>query len=642
MLVALPPPAPIYKAAPRAKREPWRELRTIAERREARLRRELQAAFETVREAVDLDALEEALTLQRVQSALDVVGLDALQQTLIAPVAIVREAFLLGAGVAGEQLLDLLFPARIQKADEQIIVEAVQPHARLYMRFDLDHPAAAAWANQNAGRLIANISEETRKGVQRLIVRGIDEGIPPKPLAKLIRNAGIGLTQPQAGALLNYRKGLLKAGAKPERVDLLIDRRGKKMLQYRALVIARHELLSAANAGQSQLWDASVKAGLLPSETKRQWILTPDDRLCPLCSQMRGEIAVTGMDQPWQTPRGPVLIPQQIHVQCRCAQGLKIDLGVARAQAQQAIAAPSPELQRLLGGVFEPPSMGALPPGMVAAKPTPPPPPASSLESAAVASMRKLGGGINATNLVDLEGEGKAVFKPQKGEKWVYQGSAVRFTVSNKAVTLAQREVAAYRVDQILGTNLVPETVYRTIDKVKGSLQRFVSGALPDYEYRRTANARSLTLDELHRFTVLDVLIGNADRHRGNYMRVVADGRPVAIDHGYAFPAARSVESTKLREQVGLVEFRSEPAEFLGRRAISERGLTLPAAQQADLLTRLRDDGAWATLLDDYKFSPAERLAFEARRRWLIKHVEANDLADQFREYRGFGFAPEE
>jgi hypothetical protein len=60
------------------------------------------------------------------------------------------------------------------------------------------------------------------------------------------------------------------------------------------------------------------------------------------------------------------------------------------------------------------------------------------------------------------------------------------------------------------------------------------------------------------------------------------------------------------------------------------------------LLSGHRDDKAWKTLLDDYQFSAAERVAFEARRQWLIKHIDADDLAAQFMDYRGFGFAPED
>jgi hypothetical protein len=149
----------------------------------------------------------------------------------------------------------------------------------------------------------------------------------------------------------------------------------------------------------------------------------------------------------------------------------------------------------------------------------------------------------------------------------------------------------------------------------------------------------------LHRFAALDFLIGNTDRHAGNFMRVVAEeGRAVAIDHGYAFPAARRVDATLLRERIGLVEFRSVPAAQLGELAVRYQGRygMEDEALRQRLLSGLRDEKAWKSLLDDYQFSAAERVAFEARRQWLIKHIDADDLAAQFMDYRGFGFAPED
>lgn len=80
--------------------------------------------------------------------------------------------------------------------------------------------------------------------------------------------------------------------------------------------------LSASNAGQRELWMQASEKGLLPSDQEREWILTPDGRLCPNCERMDG--ARVKLNEPWQTPAGPVMIPQQIHPTCRCAQGLVI------------------------------------------------------------------------------------------------------------------------------------------------------------------------------------------------------------------------------------------------------------------------------------------------------------------------------
>lgn len=93
----------------------------------------------------------------------------------------------------------------------------------------------------------------------------------------------------------------------------------------------------------------------------------------------------------------------------------------------------------------------------------------------------------------------------------------------------ADREVATYRIDRLLGFDLTPATVRTRLvkengDTVTGSAMYFVNGA------RTPAEANAEKPDALHLF---DAILGNSDRHRTNWL--IAGERVVAIDHNRAF-----------------------------------------------------------------------------------------------------------
>ncbi len=93
----------------------------------------------------------------------------------------------------------------------------------------------------------------------------------------------------------------------------------------------------------------------------------------------------------------------------------------------------------------------------------------------------------------------------------------------------ADREVATYRLDRLLGFDITPMTVSTSIvkpngDTVSGSTMYFVNDA------RTPTEAGATKPDALRLF---DAIVGNSDRHATNWL-VVRD-RVVAIDHNRAF-----------------------------------------------------------------------------------------------------------
>lgn len=141
------------------------------------------------------------------------------------------------------------------------------------------------------------------------------------------------------------------------------------------------------------------------------------------------------------------------------------------------------------------------------------------LASTPPSDSKPLGGGVNASVAVTWSDGTKAVFKTD--------------SLNNKTAA----EIIAYRLAQKLGMNNMPETVIGTLDGKTGSLQKWVPNASEATNIRAAAN-KALFGDDEHmraaaKTSVLDIIIGNADRHPGNYM-IDQQGKMWAIDHGLA------------------------------------------------------------------------------------------------------------
>lgn len=144
------------------------------------------------------------------------------------------------------------------------------------------------------------------------------------------------------------------------------------------------------------------------------------------------------------------------------------------------------------------------------------------LETYKTKSVEKLKGGVNLVQLLELEGDGSAIFKPQKGEV----GARLGFESA-----LYKRERAAYLVDRFFGLNLVPSTIIREIKGEIGSVQQFIPDAkegmlLTQQEFQSYK-------EDLKKLWIFDYIIWNADRHSGNF--IFKDNKLYAIDHGMAF-----------------------------------------------------------------------------------------------------------
>ena len=145
--------------------------------------------------------------------------------------------------------------------------------------------------------------------------------------------------------------------------------------------------------------------------------------------------------------------------------------------------------------------------------------------------VRLLGDGESGDDADELDVEPlddprpQAIYKPVRGERplWDFEPG------------LHRREVAAYRLSEVLGFGCVPPTVRRTDAPLgEGSLQWFVHADHREH-YFTIAEQRPDLHDQLRAIAVLDLLANNTDRKSGHCL--LAGNRVWAIDHGLCFAA---------------------------------------------------------------------------------------------------------
>lgn len=162
--------------------------------------------------------------------------------------------------------------ARLKAAEQRAAAD-------MKISFDAENPNAAKWAREHAADLAKGLSETTREAVKEAVASQFEEG----------------------GESATVYQDIL---------DAVGD-------ENRAALIARHESLVATNEGQRQGWNQAVDAGLLTGDEKRVWIVTDDERLCPICEALDGETTDLNGEYPGDGGDGP-----PAHVNCRCTEGI--------------------------------------------------------------------------------------------------------------------------------------------------------------------------------------------------------------------------------------------------------------------------------------------------------------------------------
>ena len=180
-------------------------------------------------------------------------------------------------------------------------------------------------------------------------------------------------------------------------------------------------------------------------------------------------------------------------------------------------------------------------------------------EAANVSGVENLGGGFTTTKLINFPSQDiRGVYKPDHGtitnpKDWKLQ------TLKDSIVSNYKKEIAAYKIDQLLKINHVPITKQTNFHGEIGSLQYFISDAtvaraVNDIDIKNptkagkwtTANGRT----ELPRtIKMYDWFINNRDRNLDNYL-LADDGRIILIDHGWTFVAPPTNPSSQFLKSI--------------------------------------------------------------------------------------------
>jgi hypothetical protein len=165
-----------------------------------------------------------------------------------------------------------------------------------------------------AGR-VTNILSETREAIRARIIRSFREGGKKFEVFRDLEDV-VGLSSPAAKAVSNYRQSLIDAEWDDAAIDKAVDRYSNRKIRERAETIARTETMTILNAGVELAWDQGMDQGYFDGiDMERVWIVTPDERLCPICEPMTNVSVPYGEDFPIDGPPA--------HPRCRCTEGLR-------------------------------------------------------------------------------------------------------------------------------------------------------------------------------------------------------------------------------------------------------------------------------------------------------------------------------
>lgn len=287
----------------------YKVLQRIAQRLRPIVRGSLVRGINEFKEKIDLNDLIDAVSKADAGAALEVVPWDDFQGAVKG----IDKAILDGVSESAEQSKFLMRNA----------VKSLVPSLAPEVSFNPQNPRLLRWIENHIAELVTNVRENTKKAIQQIIIKSMNEGMPPRESAKLIKKI-VGLNDRQVGAVLNRRDALIKKGLKGAKLEDAIEKYTQKQLKYRSELIARTEAMTANNHGMMEVMDQNADKGLFDrNKAKKVWIVTPYDRVCPICKPMHKK--KVDMDAEFRLRNGKTVNTPPAHPNCNCAWAIDLE-----------------------------------------------------------------------------------------------------------------------------------------------------------------------------------------------------------------------------------------------------------------------------------------------------------------------------
>lgn len=302
----------------------WKALHGVADKRLKQVADIYEKALMNLRESVDVDRLSQ----EPIPLMADKVNWQAFEDDCDKAYEVLGLVLIDGGNVAAKYLSNKLMTSLSQSVTKRAPISMPtfgggSPEGLgLTGSFDMRNPRAAAWAATHVGENIRQVNTASRAGINQILTNAQQYGGHPYETARQIRQF-IGLTDRQISGILKYQGKLDEEGRPKAQVDRMVDAQIRRKIRARANTIARTETIAASAAGQQLHWEDQMSKGYLNNnEMEKVWIVTPDDRLCPICAAMGDER--TAIDGTFAF--GGKAPPR--HPNCRCAIGLEEKKGM--------------------------------------------------------------------------------------------------------------------------------------------------------------------------------------------------------------------------------------------------------------------------------------------------------------------------
>jgi hypothetical protein len=217
--------------------------------------------------------------------------------------------------------------------------------AGLEPSFQLLGDRFSEWTRARAADFVVDITDSQRSALNAMLHRfTVVEPMAPATLARFIRPV-IGLTNNEAGVAGRLYQELLDKGLSPSKAAAQASRKTAFLRRRRATRIARTELAYAYNFGSFLAVKDAVDEGVLDTNEVmvKRWWTQKDERVCPFCGPLHGQVVGIEETFPGLTKRVPNTFVPPAHPMCRCVVLYEIEVHDMPAEDPQAQAVQAAE-----------------------------------------------------------------------------------------------------------------------------------------------------------------------------------------------------------------------------------------------------------------------------------------------------------